>query len=144
MASEIAKSGDYADWLGELKGDIAASRTRAAQSVNRELILLYWRIGHSILDKQARLGWGAKVIDLLAADLRRAFPELRGLSPRNLKYMRAFAAAYPDRQFVQEVLAQITWYHNISLLDKVKDPTERAFYVKETIASGWSRNVLVM
>jgi predicted nuclease of restriction endonuclease-like (RecB) superfamily len=144
MVSEITKSSDYAEWLGQLKQDILESRGRAALAVNRELILLYWRVGQSILDKQARLGWGAKVVDLLAADLRRAFPDIRGFSSRNLKYMRAFAAAYPDGEFVQQTAAQIPWFHNCQLMDKVKDTAQREWYIRQTIAAGWSRNVLVM
>jgi hypothetical protein len=80
MVSEIVKSSDYAEWLVQLKRDIAESRTRAALAVNHELILLYWRIGQSILDKQARLGWGSNVVERVAADLRREFPDTRGLS----------------------------------------------------------------
>jgi predicted nuclease of restriction endonuclease-like (RecB) superfamily len=144
LASEIVKSNDYAEWLAQLKRDIAESRGRATLAVNRELVLLYWRVGRSILEKQAQLGWGAKVIDALAHDLRHAFPEMTGFSPRNLKYMRAFAAAYPDRQFVQQAAAQIPWFHNCKIIDKIEDPNEREWYIRQTIASGWSRNVLVM
>jgi predicted nuclease of restriction endonuclease-like (RecB) superfamily len=79
--------------------------------VNWELVLLYWQIGREILIRQQQQGWGAKVIDKLAKDLRKEFPEMKGFSPRNLKYMRAFAETYPDEQIVQEALAQITWYH---------------------------------
>jgi predicted nuclease of restriction endonuclease-like (RecB) superfamily len=79
----------------------------------------------------------------LAQDLRREFPDKQGFSPRNLKYMRAFAEAYPDEQFVQAFLAQITWYHNITLLEKAKDSAEREWYAQQVIANGWSRNVLV-
>jgi predicted nuclease of restriction endonuclease-like (RecB) superfamily len=95
------------------------------------------------LARQQQQGWGARVIDRLAADLRHAFPEMSGFSPRNLKYMRAFAEAWPDEQFVQAVLAQITWYHNITLLLKLKAPEERLWYIHATIENGWSRNVLV-
>jgi len=144
MVSEIVKSGDYAEWLGQLKRDISESRGRAALAVNRELILLYWRIGRSILEKQAKLGWGAKVIDLLAADLRREFPGMKGLSRTNLLYMRAFADAYSEEQFVQQAAGQIPWFHNCKIIDKIKDSKEREWYIRQTIASGWSRNVLVM
>ncbi len=105
--------------------------------------MLYWRIGKEILVKQEHAGWGTKIIDRLSTDLRRAFPELKGFSPRNLKYMRKFAENYPVEQFVQEVLAQITWYHNLTLLEKVKEPTKREWYIQATIEYGWSRNVLV-
>jgi predicted nuclease of restriction endonuclease-like (RecB) superfamily len=134
---------DYGDFLHELKDRIRQAQLRAALSVNRELVLLYWRIGRDILERQKLHGWGAKIIDRLAVDLRGEFAEMKGFSPRNLKYMRAFAEAYPDESFVQAPLAQITWYHNITLLDKVKDPTERLWYVRQTIQHGWSRNVLV-
>jgi len=83
-------------------------------SVNRELVLLYWHTGQNILVRQEREHWGAKVIDRLAVDLKKAFPEMKGFSPRNLKYMRAFAETWPDEEFVQAVLAQITWYHRWS------------------------------
>lgn len=112
-------------------------------AVNRELVLLYWAIGRRILENQRLEGWGAKVIDRLSQDLRQAFPEMTGFSPRSLKYMRAFAAAWPDEAFVQEALAQMPWYHHITLLDKVKDAAVREFYVRQTLAHGWSRAVLV-
>jgi len=133
----------YAEFLADLKDRIRRARVKAALSANRELILLYWEIGRMILERQRKEGWGSKVIDRLAHDLRREFPDMKGFSARNLKYMRAFAEAYPDKKFVQEVLAQITWYHNITLLEKVKDPKERIWYIQQTIEHGWSRNVLV-
>jgi predicted nuclease of restriction endonuclease-like (RecB) superfamily len=94
--------------------------------------------------RQQQEGWGAKVIDRLAKDLKREFPDMKGFSPRNLKYMRAFAEAYPDQAIVQEVLAQIPWYHNQALLDKLKAPDERLWYAQGTLENGWSRNILVM
>jgi predicted nuclease of restriction endonuclease-like (RecB) superfamily len=142
MAGEVLPTG-YGELLENLKSRIRTARVQAALSVNRELVLLYWHIGKEILQKQEQEGWGTKVIDRLALDLAREFPEMKGFSPRNLKYMRAFAEAWPDEQIVQEVLAQITWYHNITLLEKVKDPPERLWYVEQTIEHGWSRNVLV-
>jgi predicted nuclease of restriction endonuclease-like (RecB) superfamily len=93
--------------------------------------------------RQQQQGWGAKVIDKLAGDLRQAFPEMKGFSARNLKYMRAFAEAYPDEQFVQEAFAQITWYHNTTLMEKLKSLEQRLWYAQQTIQYGWSRNVLV-
>ncbi len=134
---------DYAAFVEEIKGRIRSAQLRAVVAANRELILLYWQIGREILERQRQQGWGAKVIDRLATDLRHAFPELKGFSARNLKYMRALAEAFPDPHFVQEVLAQITWYHAITLLDKVKDAGEREWYIRKTIEHGWSRAVLV-
>lgn len=133
----------YKELLEDLKNRIRTTQLRAGLAVNRELVFLYWDIGRQILQRQHKEGWGTKVIDRLALDLNREFPEMRGFSRRNLKYMRAFAEAYPDEQFVQEVLAQITWYHNITILDKVKDPNERLWYINQTIQHGWSRNILV-
>jgi hypothetical protein len=84
--------------------------------------------GRRVLEKQTQQGWGAKIIDRLAADLREAFPEMKGFSPRNIRYMRAFSAAWPEREIVQAALAQLTWYHNIALLEKLKIPEERLWY----------------
>lgn len=134
----------YANLLSDLKRRISEERLRVVLAANAAMILLYWDIGRTILEQQNREGWGTKVIDRLSADLRRAFPDMKGLSPRNLKYMRAFAAAWPNREIVQEVLAQITWYNNIALLDKLKNPETRLWYAQQTIANGWSRNVLVL
>src|SRR5262249_4926884 len=116
---------DYPALLGDLKQRIHSARLRAALSVNRELVLLYWSIGRDILARQSTEGWGTKVIDRLAADLRRSFPEMAGLSARNLKYMRAFAEAWPDLQFVQQVVALLPWGHNTRLLDALKTAVQR-------------------
>lgn len=112
----------YADWLTELKGRIHRAQQRATLAVNRELIQLYWQIGRDILARQDAQGWGAKVTERLAHDLRHAFPNMKGFSPRNLKYMRAFAQAWLDAEFVQAVLAQLPWGHNLVLLTKLKTP----------------------
>lgn len=117
---------------------------RAALAVNHELVLLYWRVGREILARQGQEGWGTRVIERLAIDLRAEFPDMQGLSPRNLKYMRSFAEAWPDDSIVQAPLAQLTWYHNLALLEKLKASKERLWYAEQTIQNGWSRNVLVM
>lgn len=134
---------NYDDFLRDLKERIRSAQVRAALSVNRELVLLYWQLGQDILTRQRQQGWGAKVITKLSKDLRQAFPEMKGFSRTNLLYMRAFAEAYPDEQIVQAVLGQITWYHNIALLDKLKSLDERLWYAQKTVEHGWSRNVLV-
>ena len=133
----------YESFFKSLKERVQAVQLRAALSVNRELVLLYWSIGRDILARQKNQGWGAKVIDRLAADLRREFPEMTGFSPRNLKYMRTFAEAWPDEQIVQAPLAQITWYHNIALIEKLTNAEQRLWYARKAIENGWSRNVLV-
>ena len=134
----------YAEWLADLKSRIHTAQQRATLSVNRELVLLYWQIGQDILTRQSAQGWGAKVIERLALDLRAAFPHMKGFSPRNLKYMRAFAQAWPDAQFVQEVLAQLPWYHQLALLDKLPGPETRRWYAAKALKHNWSRNILVM
>lgn len=134
----------YGDWLKELKNRIHSAQQRASLAVNRELVLLYWQIGQDILTRQAQQGWGAKVIERLARDLRSAFPDMKGFSPRNLKYMRAFAEAWPDVQFVQQAAAQLPWGHNLVLLDKLPGPETRRWYAAQAIEHNWSRNILVM
>ena len=133
----------YAVILADLKDQIRKARIRAGLAVNRELVLLYWRIGRQILEQRRLEEWGSKVIDRLSLDLMREFPEMKGLSSRNLKYMRSLAEAYPEEQFVQQAAAQIPWFHNCVILDKVKNPVSRDFYIRSTISHGWSRNVLV-
>ena len=133
----------YTVLLEDLKTRIASAQVRAALAVNRELVLLYWQIGRSILLQQHQQGWGAKVIDRLARDLRHAFPDIKGFSPRNLKYMRAFAAAWPDESIVQQLAAQLPWFHNCVLLDKSIEPNVRVWYAQHAVEHGWSRNVLV-
>jgi predicted nuclease of restriction endonuclease-like (RecB) superfamily len=132
----------YTDWLAAIKTRVVTARQRAALAVNAELVQLYWNIGHDILQRQARQGWGSKVIDRLAQDLHAAFPDTKGFSSRNLNYMRAFAEAWPDEDFVQQAVAQLPWGHNVLLLTKLKDPTVRLRYAQETIAGGWSRSTL--
>jgi len=137
------QSNGYAALLGDLKERIRSARLRAALAVNQELVLLYWSIGRDILARQLDEGWGTRVIDRLSADLRRDFPEMTGLSARNLKYMRAFAEAHPDREIVQQVVARLPWGHNVRLVEAVKDQAERLWYARQAIEHGWSRNVLI-
>jgi predicted nuclease of restriction endonuclease-like (RecB) superfamily len=133
----------YDRFLQDLKERIRSAQIRAALTVNRELILLYWSIGHDILVRQKKEGWGAKIIDRLSDDLSQAFPEMRGFRARNLKYMRAFAEAYPNQKFVQQVVAQLPWGHQVRILDALKDANQREWYIRQAIQNGWSRNVLV-
>jgi predicted nuclease of restriction endonuclease-like (RecB) superfamily len=145
MAGSLSKRPEgYEDLLRDLKDRVRAARVQAALAVNRELVLLYWSIGRDILERQDRLGWGAKVIDQLAVDLGKEFPESKGFSSRNLKYMRSFAQAWPEPEVVQGPLARITWWHNLALLEKVKDREERLWYARKTVENGWSRNALVI
>jgi len=116
---------------------------RAALAVNSEMILLYWRIGREIVQRQAAHKWGARVIDQLATDLHSEFPDVRGFSPRNLKYMRKLALTWPDQQIVQQIVAQLPWGQNVTLLDKLQDDGQRLWYARAAIEHGWSRDILV-
>ena len=140
----LIPSDAYALFLSGLKERIRKAQTKAALAVNQELILLYWQIGTEILQRQDAEGWGSKVIGRLAKDLKRDFPELKGFSSRNIKYMRSFAEAWPDEEFVHQLGAQIPWKHNCVLIEKVKDPQARRWYIEQTIQNGWSRNILTM
>ncbi len=142
--SDSSLPSNYADLLVAVKRRVQEAQVRAVLAVNSELVLLYWDIGNRILGEQDQSGWGAKVIDRLAQDLRSSFPDMKGFSTRNLKYMRAFAVAWPDRSFVQQLAAQIPWTHNCMLLDKVSDDETRRWYIQQTIRNGWSRNVLAV
>lgn len=143
-SSYFALPPEYPQFLEDIKSRIRVARVRSMLAASRELILLYWEIGRMILDRQSAEGWGAKVVEQLASDLKRAFPDVQGFSPRNLKYMRAFAEAWPDMTFVQQVAANIPWFHNCLLLDKLDDAASREWYIRQTIAQGWSRNMLAI
>lgn len=142
MPDIVPLPADYAAWLVELKARIHSAQQRATLAVNRELVLLYWQIGRDILARQSNAGWGAKVIERLAQDLRNAFPDMKGFSRANLMYMRAFADAWPEASIVQQAVGQLPWGHNLVLLTKLKTPDQRLVYAQRAIEHGWSRNVL--
>ncbi len=132
----------YLNLLDSVAGHVSTGHRKAVTAANSELLLSYWFIGREILDRQGLEGWGAKVIDRLSADLKKRFPGATGYSPRNLKYMRAFAAAWPDPAFVQGPLAQLPWYHQIALMEKLNDQATREWYAAAAVDQGWSRDVL--
>jgi predicted nuclease of restriction endonuclease-like (RecB) superfamily len=132
----------YADVLAHAKRTIQAARTRAVLAVNSELIMLYWDLGRLILDRQQAEGWGAKVIERLSNDLRTEFPEMTGLSIRNVLYMRSFAQNWEGEPFVPQVAAQLPWGHHRVLLDRLDDQETRVWYARQAIENGWSRAVL--
>jgi predicted nuclease of restriction endonuclease-like (RecB) superfamily len=134
----------YGEFLSSIKKRVQTERLKAVLSANAAQILMYWDIGNDILDKQQNAGWGAKVIDRLATDLKNTFPEMQGFSPRNLKYMRAFAESWPDRDFVQRTVAQIPWRSNLTLLEKLKEPDLRLWYAQQALINGWSKNILAI
>lgn len=144
MGSAPSTVEGYADWLGDLKSRIRTARMRAALAVNAELVRLYWEIGRDILSRQQQQGWGAKVIERLADDLRREFPDMKGFSRANMLYMRAFAEAWPDEPIVQQLVGQLPWGQNVMLMTKVKSREEREWYARKTFEHGWSRNILAM
>ncbi|KAF0250508.1 MAG: hypothetical protein FD167_82 [bacterium] len=140
---QIAPS-DYAEVLKQLKEKIQTAQVKAALAVNAELVCLYWEIGNTILSRQNQEGWGKKVIERLARDLKSAFPDMKGFSLSNLYYMRLFAATYPEFEILQQVVGQIPWGHNVILLDKVNNTEKRLWYAQQAIEYGWSRSVLTI
>jgi len=142
--------------LEDFKSRIHAARIRAALSVNRELIELYWHIGVSIVIRQRKEGWGKSIVEKLSRDIKKEFPDITGFSVQNIWYMRAFYAAWSeqptnlqqsvgdlDSESLPQVVGEIPWGHNIQLLSKVKDPLQRLWYARKTVEYGWSRSVLV-
>jgi predicted nuclease of restriction endonuclease-like (RecB) superfamily len=133
---------DYAATLQEIKSHLRSARLRAVLAANPMVIEAYWQTGRIILARQEATGWGAKVIDRLAADLKQAFPDMSGLSRRNLYYMRNFAACFPVETIVQQPVAQLPWGHIVLMIERIEDPAAREFYIRESIAHGWSRSIL--
>ena len=136
----LMNSSEYISIVENIKREIKAAQYRAAIHANMDMLLLYHDIGCVINNHKS---WGNKFIDNLASDIRMAFPESKGYSVRNLKYMAKFAETYPNREFVQTVSAQIPWSHNIAIIEKVKDPEQRIWYIQKTAENGWSHNVLI-
>jgi predicted nuclease of restriction endonuclease-like (RecB) superfamily len=144
VASSAALAG-YDEFLRDMKSRIMSAQLKAAVSVNRELIALYEDIGKELVERQEKSGWGDSVVEQLAQDLRREFPDLKGFSRSNIFYMRQFYLAWREAgEFVQQLVGQIPWGHNVALLAKVKDPQEREWYARQALQNGWSRNVLVL
>ena len=136
----LINSNEYLEIVESIRDEIKGAQYKASVSVNRELIMLYYTLGQVIKEHKS---WGNKFIDNLAADIKLSFPNATGYSARNLKYMAKFAAIYPDFEFVQQVVAQIPWGHNVVLMDKISDDAVRKWYIKQSIEHGWSRNILV-
>lgn len=134
---------DFNSFVKELKQKILLSQQQAIKAVNYELVLLYWDIGNSIILNQKQQGWGAKIVENLSSELKKSFPNMSGFSSRNLKYMRQFADTYQDKTFVQEVLAQLSWYNNLTIMQKIKDESIRNWYIYKNIENGWSQSVLI-
>ena len=144
MAELIQLPSGYQEFLQDLKGRIRAAQVQAAFAVNRELILLYWSIGRDLSQRFATEEWGGKIIDRLARDLQTEFPGVEGFSPRNLRYMRSLAEAWPDEETLQRLVAKLSWSHNVRVLDRIKDRPTREWYLHAALEYGWSRDVLVL
>lgn len=133
---------NYSDFLTALKNRVRTSQVQAALAINQALVRLYWQIGRDIEERQRSEGWGADVINRLARDLKAAFPDMAGFSPRNLRYMRDFARAWPDESIWQPAVAKLPWSHNLRLLDKLSDRDMRLWYAEQAVMHGWSRAIL--
>lgn len=133
----------YVDFISEIKNKISHQFIQTRINASSDMINLYWHIGHEILQKQKSEGWGAKVIDRMAYDLKEAFPEMNGFSPRNLKYMRKFAEAWPDKELVQRTVALIPWRSNLALLDKLDNSQVRLWYAQKVLENGMGKDMLV-
>lgn len=143
VAPKLSEMRDsYLDFIEEIKEEIQKQRLKIVLNANSSMICLYWNIGKAILQKQDEEGWGAKVVDRMAKDLKDAFPDMSGFSSRNIKYMRKFAKCWPNFEIVQQVVAQIPWRTNMKLMDKLNTQEERLWYAQKTIENGWSSNVL--
>ncbi len=134
----------YRSFIKEIKQQIINTRLQTVIAANTTMIILYWQIGNAILQRQQNEGWGTKAIDHMAYDLKNAFPEMGGFSPRNLKYMRKFAEAWTDFSIVQRTVALISWRSNITLLDKLKEPDIRLWYAQKTIENGFGKDILAI
>ena len=139
----LSTNDSYRSLLAEIKQKIQQAQVRAMVTVNQQLLLLYWELGKEILARQEEGQWGDKVLTQLSADLKKAFPDMKGFSVRNLKYMRTFAREYPGFEIGQAPLAQISWYHNITLITKCQERGQRLWYAQKALEYGWSRNVMV-
>ena len=148
MTTDIDKS--YLEFIDNLKNQIKTSRIKAHLAVNRELILLYAKIGQAVLEKQRKEEWGSKIIEKIAKDLKNEFPDMTGLSRSNMFYMRKFAEIY-EKELIQQPVGligrlpflEIPWGHNVVLLDQLSSNEQRFWYSQQVIANGWSRNVLM-
>lgn len=135
---------NYFALLDGLRQRIRSAQVQAALAVNQEMLRLYWQMGREISVRQQIAGWGSKVIERLSQDLRREFPDMKGFSPRNLRYMKAFAETYPDESIVLRVVAKIPWGHNQILINKLETQEQRLWYAHKVLEHGWSRDVLAL
>ncbi|MDZ7900874.1 MAG: PDDEXK nuclease domain-containing protein [Arcicella sp.] len=138
---------EYKKWIIEVKSKIRSAQIKATITVNRALIEFYWDLGKMITEKQTV--WGSQFLNKLSQDLKHEFPDMEGLSVRNLKYTRQFYQFYnltsnqqSIEEFGQQLVAQIPWGHNILIFSKAKSLNEARFYIQQTLENGWSRDIL--
>ena len=132
----------YKNWLAELKNKVRRIQIKAAIAVNKELLTFYWELGADIVQRQSTTNWGDGFLSQLSADLMAEFPDMKGFSISNLKYMRQWYLYFEKSQQVVDQLMQIPWGHNIVVITKIKNVDEAIFYVQKTIQNNWSRAVL--
>ena len=142
MTNITINTADFNTFVKGVKIRIQQANTAALKAVNNELVDLYWQIGKSIVEKQTQFGWGKSVVKELSNELQKEFIGINGFSERNLWNMRNFYDAYQGEQKLQTLSAQITWSHNIKILQKIKDPLARQFYIQSTTKNRWSVRVL--
>lgn len=134
---------NYYSFLKQIKARILHARIKAAHTVNRELIQLYFGLGKAIMEKQQLYGWGKSIVEKLSVDLINEFPGVAGFSPRNLWDMRRFYSEYKDLPKLRQLVAEIPWGQNLLILNRIKNPKAKEYYLRSTIEMGWSRNVLL-
>ncbi len=136
-------SAEYIGFLKDIKNKIRHSQYEAMKTLNSSLIRLYWEIGEEIFRQQQEKGWGKSIVEILAQELKREFPDVKGFSARNLWNMRSFYVAYRDSQNLQPMVAEISWSKNIVIMEKCKDVQQREFYLRMTKRYGWTKDVLI-
>jgi predicted nuclease of restriction endonuclease-like (RecB) superfamily len=141
--SQLSKNKDYISFLKTVRSEIQSARIRAARTVNKELISLYWKIGEIIVQKQEELGWGKSVVEQLSKDICKEFDGIKGYSPQNLWNMRQFYLEYRDTPKLQQLVGEIPWGHNLLIINKIKQEDAREYYIRASAEYGWSRNVLL-
>lgn len=142
MTGDVVPEG-YGDLLAQVKEQVRGARVRAQRVVNTELLLLYWDIGQAILQRQSVQGWGGRVVDRLSDDLRREFPDMKGLGRANLHSMRRFAATWSRDEVVQQPVGQLPWGHIVELMNRAADRSARDWYAEQAVVNLWSRAVLL-
>jgi predicted nuclease of restriction endonuclease-like (RecB) superfamily len=136
---------EYNSFLVDIKNKIKQSQQKAFNSINQEMIILYFNIGAAIDIRQKELGWGAKVIDRLSLDILKEFPNMKGFSTRNIKRMLRFYKEYHEEfSKVPLTVAQIPWTHNTILIEKIKDKDLRYWYIQKVLENGWSKDVMAL